>query len=65
MTLVPRFPGGMDTAPEVTTGAGCACAACSCTVEPGHAYCCQACARAGEAAEQCPCGHFGCSARAW
>ena len=61
---VPKFPGGMEAAPEVTAG-GCANPACSCLVDPGRAYCCAACARAGEDAAQCVCRHFGCTARAF
>jgi hypothetical protein len=61
---VPRSPGGRETAPEITAG-GCAHAACSCVVEPGHRYCCRACARAPEDAPACRCGHFACTDRAW
>lgn len=60
----PKFPGGMEAAPEVVAG-GCANAACSCLVDPGRAHCCRACAKAGEGAEGCRCGHFGCTARAF
>ena len=61
---VPKFPGGMAAAPEVTAG-GCANPACSCLVDPGRAHCCAACARASEDADQCQCQHFGCTARAF
>jgi hypothetical protein len=61
---VPKFPGGMEAAPEVTAG-GCANPACSCLVDPGRAYCCRACARAAEGAAACQCHHFGCTARAF
>ncbi|MBI3458442.1 MAG: hypothetical protein HY002_21935 [Candidatus Rokubacteria bacterium] len=56
----PVFPGGMETAPELTPG-GCAHEACLCPVEPGMRYCCLACARAGDDTDVCACGHFGCS----
>jgi hypothetical protein len=62
MSVPPRgpvFPGGMETAPEVTAG-GCAHEPCLCPVEPGRTYCCPACARGGPALDRCPCGHFGC-----
>jgi hypothetical protein len=61
---VPKFPGGMTAAPEVTAG-GCENPACSCLVDPGRAYCCAACARASEDADECQCHHFGCTARAF
>lgn len=60
----PVFPGGWEPAPEVTHGGGCGHAACSCSVEPGRVYCCRACATAGEDADTCACGHFGCAVRA-
>ncbi len=59
----PLFPGGMETAPEVTPG-GCGHDACLCGVEPGKTFCSLACARAAGAsveADVCPCGHFGCT----
>lgn len=61
-TLPPRgpvFPGGMQTAPELTPG-GCAHEPCLCPVEPGKAYCCPACARPRADEEGCICDHFGC-----
>lgn len=61
---VPKFPGGMAAAPEITAG-GCTNPACSCLVDPGRAYCCAACARAGADAEACHCHHFGCTERAF
>ena len=60
----PRFPGGMEMAPEVTPGGGCTHDACLCGVEAGKRYCSLACARAARAsvdADACPCGHFGCT----
>ena len=59
---VPKFPGGMAAAPEVTAG-GCANPACSCLVDAGRSHCCRACARAGDGADACHCQHFGCTAR--
>jgi hypothetical protein len=56
----PVFPGGMETAPEPTTG-GCAHAPCLCPVEAGKRFCSLACARADAAADLCDCGHFGCT----
>ncbi|HSE95124.1 MAG TPA: hypothetical protein VLD61_04495 [Methylomirabilota bacterium] len=65
MAVTPQFPGGMDVAPEVAPGGGCAHGPCTCAVEAGRAYCCRACARAGEDADRCRCGHFGCTDRAF
>jgi hypothetical protein len=56
----PVFPGGMETAPELTSGGECAYEACLCRVEPGPAFCCPACARGRSDEPACPCGHFGC-----
>jgi hypothetical protein len=59
----PVFPGGMETAPEVTPG-GCAHDACLCAVPVGTRFCSLACARAAASAldtDVCPCGHFGCT----
>ena len=61
---LPKFPGGVAASPEATAG-GCRNPACSCLVDAGHAYCCRACARAGDGAEACGCHHFGCTARAF
>ena len=52
-------------APEITGGGGCARSACSCGVEPGRTYCCQACARARDESADCACGHVGCTRRAY
>lgn len=62
MTTAPHpvFPGGMDTAPEVTAD-GCQHEACLCPVEPGTRYCSLACARGRVEAGVCICAHFGCS----
>lgn len=65
MTVTPVFPGGFDTAPEIMPGGACGHAACFCTVEPGHRYCCRACARASEDQAVCPCGHAGCADRSY
>ncbi len=54
------FPGGMETAPELTHQ-GCRHDACLCHVPPGKRYCSLACAREREEAGVCACAHFGCS----
>ena len=61
----PKFPGGMELAPELAAGGGCANSGCSCSVEAGRRYCCAACARAGEDVPTCRCGHFGCTIRSF
>jgi hypothetical protein len=58
----PVFPGGMESAPELTPG-GCAHDPCLCGVEPGRRFCAPACAWAPADAETCDCGHFGCTNR--
>ena len=63
--IEPKFPGGWELAPEITGGGGCAHSACSCGVEPGRTYCCQACARARDESADCACGHVGCTRRAY
>jgi hypothetical protein len=57
----PVFPGGMDTAPELEGGHGCAHDPCLCSVSPGRRYCSPACARTGLESEICECNHFGCN----
>jgi len=60
-----KFPGGWETAPEITGQGGYAHAACSCLVEHGKTYCCRLCARATEETADCACGHAGCTTRTW
>jgi len=56
----PVFPGGMETAPELTPR-GCQHDECLCHVEPGKRYCSLACARGRTEDGVCLCAHFGCS----
>jgi hypothetical protein len=58
--LTPAFPGGMEVAPELTSGT-CGHEACLCHVEAGRRFCSLACARGVEEAGVCICAHYGCS----
>ncbi|HEV8307445.1 MAG TPA: hypothetical protein VGW35_07230 [Methylomirabilota bacterium] len=52
----------MERAPELTPG-GCQHPPCLCEVDPGKRFCCLLCARGGAEADDCACGHFGCTGR--